>query len=152
MNDDEYANFLKTELKIDDDTLVESLTKNREEVEKLAKEMNANSEATKALNKQIAANALSNNKAVQQSKYQDEILATTGKLIDKDKEKALQDLEDEGWGTKGINFLSGKNSKEAQKILEEYAQAAGLGDIELTDVKGRDKKRADNIHPYSVAF
>ena len=139
MTDEEYANYLKTELQINDSALVKSLTENRDEAKKLCDEMNKNSEATKALNKQIAASALSDNNAVQNSDYTDEIVATTGKLIEDDKQKALDDMKD--WGTKGVSWASGKNDKDAQKVLQEYAEAAGLEGIELSKVKGTDKNR-----------
>jgi hypothetical protein len=81
LSKDDYKVYLKETVGITDPALINSLAENRKEAEKLAKEININSEATKALNKQIAASALSNNQAVQDSEYTDEIVATAGKMV-----------------------------------------------------------------------
>ena len=48
--------------------------------------MNANSEAVKALNKQMVADAISNNRAVEVSNYKNEIKDTiTNQFFDEDK-------------------------------------------------------------------
>lgn len=137
---EDYKIYLKETVGITDPKLIDSLAENRKEAEKLAREMNANSEATKALNKQIAATALSDNKAVQDSEYKDEIVATAGKMVQADKDAARAELDKAGWGTKGINKAT-KVNDEVRDVFADYAAAAGLTDVEVIDTTGTDKNR-----------
>jgi hypothetical protein len=51
MDDATFKEFLKTDLEIKDDTLIKSLTENRDEVQKLAQQIAENSKASYELNK-----------------------------------------------------------------------------------------------------
>jgi hypothetical protein len=61
----------------------------------------------------MVAMALSNNEAVQNSDYTDEIVATTARSVETDKQAKLKELEDSEWGTAGINWASGKDDVDA---------------------------------------
>ena len=138
---EEFKTYLSETLEIDDQKLIDSLLANRDEVMKLAAEMHKNTEASTALNKQIVASAVADNANVQNSKYKDEIIATTAKFTDDDAAAARKQFEDDGFGTKGISWASGKNDKEAKDAFEQYMAAAGIEGATLADVKGTDKNR-----------
>jgi hypothetical protein len=89
----------------------------------------------------LVATALSNEASVQESDYAEEITATTARFVEEDRAAKIKELEDDKWGTKGINAWSGKNNKAAKDVLAQYAAAAGLGELELTDISGTDKNR-----------
>ena len=138
--DDEFKAYLKT-LGIEDEKLINSLAANRSETERLCKEINENKSAVKELNQTILSSALMNNEDVQNSDYKDEIIATASETFEKDKQAKLKQLQDSGFGTKKVGLTSGKNDKQAKAYAEEYAKAAGLGNITLTGVTGNDKNR-----------
>ena len=140
MSDDEFKNYLQTELKIDDAGLIDSMVKNREEVEKLASQIAKNTDASYALNKQLVASALANNQTVQNSQFTEEIVSTTAQFMEDDKAKALKELEDKGFGTKGISKATKVNDA-AKDAFKTYMEAAGLEGAELTDTTGTDKNR-----------
>ena len=141
MSNEEFKNFLRGEkMGIKDEALINSLAQNREQVEKLAQQIADNTNASYALNKQLVANTLSNNATVQNSKYKDEIIATTAKFADQDKANALQRLEDSGFGTKGISKGT-KVNDEAKDVFAQYAKAAGIEGAKLTNTTGNDKNR-----------
>ena len=140
MTDDEYKDYLQRELKIDDMTLVNSLTENRAAIKQLSDQMKANTDATKALNLQLTADALSDNESVQNSDYKDEITKTTSNRADEEQKKILKTLNEEGWGTEDIAQIDKVNA-EAKKVWERYAKAAGLEGTVLIDTMGNDKNR-----------
>ncbi len=76
-------------LQIEDEALRESLRMNADEVTALVQEMAANTAAINAQNDLVAANALSNNDAVKDSDYQDEIIDIAGDAYGHAYEKAM---------------------------------------------------------------
>ena len=125
-----------------DQSYIDSLLENKDATKELITTMHANTEANKALNQQLVNEALANNTEVQNSDYKDQIVETVGADVDSLRKKKLKKLEEDGWGTDGIAQINGAN-KEAKKIFEEYAEAAGM-DTDLVKLKtttGNDKNR-----------
>lgn len=109
----------------------------------LSEVMAANTKATEAENQAIASMLLADNDKVQNSGVSDEITKVSGNAYGQYLEKALDELEDDGWGTDGISKATGVND-EARKIWGEYLEAAGLENAgySLKDTTGTDSNRA----------
>lgn len=139
---EESFRALLEEQGITDSALVESLVANRESTLELVSKIAENSAQTQALNEQLAATALQNNETVQNSEHRDDIIEIAGAKMGEERQKQLDAMEEEGWGTDGISKAT-KVNDQAEKIFEEYAKAAGLNldDVELTNTKGTDKNR-----------
>jgi hypothetical protein len=73
----------------------------------------------------VAANALTDNKIVTESEYQDEIIDIAGDVYGIAYDKALQSEWVDSWGKDGIAKINGANDK-AQDVFEEYLKYAGL--------------------------
>lgn len=129
-------------LGIEDEALRKSLQANADEVGELVKEMAANTSAIQAQNDAIAANTLADNVAVQNSKYQDEIIDITGDAYGELYDKAMESDWVDTWGKEGIAQIDGAND-EAKKVFNEYLKYAGLEGqgYELTDTTGTDSNR-----------
>lgn len=127
---------------IEDDALRKSLQQNADSVSELVKEMGANTAAIQAQNDAIAATTLADNKAVQNSEFQDQIVDITGDAYGALYDKAMESDWVDSWGKDGIAQIDGAN-KEAKKVFEEYLKYAGLEDAgyTLTDTTGNDKNR-----------
>ena len=129
-------------LDINDSALRASLEKNADEVAELVQEMANNTKAVDAQNDLVASNALANNKIVQESKYQDQIVDITGDAYGMAYDKAMEADWTETWGKKNIAKIDGANA-EAKKVFNEYLKYAGLEDqgYTLTDTTGTDTNR-----------
>ena len=127
---------------IEDEALRASLQANADEVSALVQEMAANTAAVNAQNDLVAANALSDNKVVQDSKYRDQIIDIAGDAYGIAYDKALKSDWVDTWGKDGINKAHGAN-QEAKKVFAEYLKYAGLEGqgYTLTDTTGTDKNR-----------
>ena len=104
--------------------------------------IDANTRATEIENETIAASALANNDRIQNSGMAEEITKASGDIYSVLRDQAMEDLKDEGWGTKGISKLDGANG-EAKEIWNEYLKAANLENAGYTlkDTTGTDKNR-----------
>ena len=127
---------------IEDEALRASLQANADEVSALVQEMAANTAAVNAQNDLVAANALSDNKVVQDSKYRDQIIDIAGDAYGVAYDKAMKSDWVDTWGKDGINKATGVN-KEAEKVFADYLKYAGLEGqgYTLTDTTGTDKNR-----------
>jgi hypothetical protein len=102
-----------------------SLQDNATEVSALVKEMAANTAAVNAQNDLVAANALADNEAVQNSEYQDKIIDIAGDAYGVAYDKAMKSDWVDTWGKEGINKATGVNQK-AEDVFAEYLKYAGL--------------------------
>ena len=127
---------------IEDEALRKSLQQNADSVSELVKEMGANTAAIQAQNDAIAATTLADNKVVQNSEFQDQIIDITGDAYGALYDKAMESDWVDSWGKDGIAQIDGAN-KEAKKVFDEYLKYAGLEDAgyTLTDTTGNDKNR-----------
>lgn len=107
----------------------------------LQRAIEENTIATEAENLAITTQALSSNIDVQESGFATEIAQVTARGYDKQIDKQIEALKDEGWGTKGISKATGVND-EARDVFDRYAKAAGITDYDLTDTTGTDGNRA----------
>ena len=132
---------LKT-IGIEDEALITALQKNGEEVATLVGEMQANTAAINAQNDLVASNVLSDNEAVQNSEYKDQIIDIAGDAYGHAYDKAMKSEWVDTWGKENIAKINGAND-EAKKVFEEYLKYAGLEGqgYELTDTTGNDKNR-----------
>ena len=130
------------ELGIKDEALRESLKMNADEVADLVQEMAANTAAVNAQNDLVAANALSDNKAVQDSEFQDQIIDIAGDAYGHAYDKAMESEWVDSWGKDGISKATGVN-EEAEDVFADYLKYAGLEGqgYELTDTTGTDDNR-----------
>jgi hypothetical protein len=108
----------------------------------LTQAIDENTLATKTENRAIAASALSDNEAIQSSELSTDIINASGGLYEDLTNEAMTELA--GWGKDNINKASTENDKDAQKVWEEYLEAAGIkaDDAKLTGVTGTDDNRA----------
>lgn len=127
---------------IEDERLIASLQQNGEQVAELVGEMAANTAAINAQNDLVAANALADNEAVQNSEYKDQIVDIAGDAYGHAYDKAMESDWVDSWGKDGIAQINGAN-KEAKKVFDEYLKYAGLEGqgYKLTDTTGNDKNR-----------
>ena len=128
---------------IEDEALRESLQKNADSVTDLIQEMAANTAAINAQNDLVAANALADNKAVQNSEYQDKIIDIAGDTYGVAYDKALEESDwIDTWGKDDISKATRTND-EAKQVFADYLKYAGLEGrgYTLTDTTGTDKKR-----------
>lgn len=127
---------------IEDERLIASLQQNGEQVATLVGEMAANTAAINAQNDLVAANALGDNEAVQNSEYKDQIIDIAGDAYGHAYDKAMESDWVDSWGKDGIAQIDGAN-KEAKKVFDEYLKYAGLEGqgYTLTDTTGNDKNR-----------
>lgn len=119
---------------------VDKIIEQSDSIEELTSAIQENTLATETENQTVADNILSSDEKVQNSKYAEEITSASGNIYDQLEKQASKNLEDDGWGTKGISKRSGVND-EATKIFEEYTTAAGIQGATLTDVTGSDSNR-----------
>lgn len=109
-------------------------------MDELIAAIQANTLAQETGNQAIADNILANDKNVQGSKYVEEVTSASGDVYGQLYENALTKLEDDGWGTDGISKAT-KVNDEAKRVFSEYAEAAGLTGVTLTDTTGADGNR-----------
>lgn len=114
--------------------------KNIDGMDELIAAIQANTLAQETGNQAIADNILANDKNVQGSKYAEEVTSASGDVYGQLYENALTKLEDDGWGTDGISKAT-KVNDEAKRVFSEYAKAAGLTGVTLTDTTGADGNR-----------
>lgn len=138
-DENKYAEAIK-DLKLDDNLLTESLLKNREAMQELSKNIQETNEATKALNKQMVANAVADNKKVQEGKHADDVIDFTTTFFEEDTATALAELQNKAWGKEGISKATKVNDK-VREVFGEYAKAAGLEGAEVIDTTGTDSNR-----------
>ena len=109
-------------------------------MDELIAAIQANTLAQETGNQAIADNILANDKNVQGSKYAEEVTSASGDIYGQLYENALTKLEDDGWGTDGISKAT-KVNDEAKRVFSEYAEAAGLTGVTLTNTTGADGNR-----------
>jgi hypothetical protein len=128
-------------ISLDDEKLRKSLLENQKGISDLIKELEANTAAIDSQNDLAASQILSDNNNVIYSNYRDEIVDVAGDAYGIAYDKAMKDLD--GWGTENISKATTRRNKEAQKVFEEYLEAAGIADqgYELSGVTGTDKNR-----------
>lgn len=136
----DYEDFTKKWNDKTDNYYADKIVDNFDSIKDLINALQENTLATETENQAVADNILSGNKEIQGSKYAEEITKASGKLYEQLSKSATKNLEDSGWGTKGISKLTGVNS-EAKEIFKEYAKAAGLVGATLTDTSGTDSNR-----------
>lgn len=109
-------------------------------MDELIAAIQANTLAQETGNQTIADNILADNDAVQGSKYAEEVMSASGEVYSQLYDNAIKNLKDEGWGTNKIAQINGANA-EAKKIFAEYAEAANITGVTLTDTTGADGNR-----------
>lgn len=114
--------------------------KNIDGMDELIAAIQANTLAQETGNQAIADNILANDEKVQNSKYAEEVMSASGDVYGQLYDDAIQKLKDDGWGTDGISKAT-KVNDEAKRVFSEYAEAAGLTGVTLTDTTGTDGNR-----------
>lgn len=122
------------------DTWVDKIVEASDDIKTLSAAIDENTSATKTENQALADSVLSNNDTIQKSDYAKDVMSASGDIYEQLKSQAHKELEDSGWGTKGISKASGAN-KEAKSVFDEYAKAAGITGATLTDTTGTDSNR-----------
>ena len=130
--------------------LIDSLfaEENIEATKKLTKEIAANTAANEAQNKLLTQQDLTNNKAVQNSQYSDQITTIVNSQRDAEIQKMITgEGKLAGWGKNNISQISTEKDKDAQKVWKEYLESMGIDSKEMENYKlegviGNDKNRA----------
>ena len=128
------VNKIAEDLGITFGNLGEDLLEFKDDLSDLGKETLAVETSMKNLN------LVSANKALADKGYSDTVIEMAANSFDDLVKEAKDNLEKQGWGTKGISKATGVN-EEAEKVFAKYAEAIGLQGAKLKDTTGTDAKR-----------
>ena len=122
--------------------LAESLLKDIDATNDMVEEMRKNTEAINRNNELIAQQLLQSNDYIQDSNYVTEIEKASGGVFGIAYNEALENIEKQQWGKKGISKADGAN-QEAKEVWKEYLKYAGLEgkNWQLVDTTGTDANR-----------